>query len=221
MKTKYGLVGALMGLLPAMAFLASLNVSAAESAAGVNPYLAIVKRNAFDLTDTPPAASKKKTPELPKDTEIKLTGIYFHKGVERAALALVDTGKKPGKPTYLQLAAGEKENSIEIKSIDKKAGKIMLKESGILRELNFTDNTFKTAVSKAPRPPSKSSSPSSSKAAAMKAALDKKRKADEAARRAKDSEAKTKAREELRARIGNMTDAQKEELSRQIRGRNR
>ncbi len=172
-KTKYWLVGALMGLLPAIAFLASLNVSTAESAAAVNPYLAIVKCNAFDLTDTPPAASKQKTPEPPIDTEIKLTGIYFQKGVERAALALIDIAKKPGKPTYLQLAVGENENSIEIKSTDNKAVKVMLKESGTLRELNFTDNTFKTAVSRAPRSPLKSSSSSSSRAAAMKAAFDK------------------------------------------------
>ena len=127
----------------------------------------------FDLTDTPPAASKQKTPEPPIDTEIKLTGIYFQKGVERAALALIDIAKKPGKPTYLQLAVGENENSIEIKSTDNKAVKVMLKESGTLRELNFTDNTFKTAVSRAPRSPLKSSSSSSSRAAAMKAAFNK------------------------------------------------
>ena len=39
-----------------------------------NPYLAIVKRNAFELTDTPPS-TQQKAPEPPKANDIKLTGI--------------------------------------------------------------------------------------------------------------------------------------------------
>jgi hypothetical protein len=37
-----------------------------------NPYLAIVKRNAFDLTDTPPN-TEQKAPEPLKANDIKLT----------------------------------------------------------------------------------------------------------------------------------------------------
>ena len=40
-----------------------------------NPYLAIAKRNAFDLTDTPPN-TQQKAPEPIKASDIKLTGIF-------------------------------------------------------------------------------------------------------------------------------------------------
>ena len=76
-----------------------------------NPYLTISKRNAFDLTGEPPPAPKT-APEPPKSEDIKLTGIYRQEGVERAALALIDTKKKAAEPPkYLQLAAGEKRAS--------------------------------------------------------------------------------------------------------------
>ena len=40
-----------------------------------NPYLAISERNAFDLTDAPPPAKDIPTPELPKNLDLKCTGI--------------------------------------------------------------------------------------------------------------------------------------------------
>ena len=118
-----------------------------------------------------------------------LTGIYLHKGVQRAALARVDTKKKAEPPSYLQLAAGEKKDGIEIVSIEKATGKVTIKEFGELRSLSFKENTFKTSVTKAPRTSSKSSSSKSSsasakKAAEIKAAYNKKR-AEEAARRSR------------------------------------
>jgi hypothetical protein len=119
-----------------------------------------------------------------------LTGIYLHKGVERAALARVDTKKKAEPPTYLQLAAGEKKDGIEIVSIDKATGKVTIKEFGELRSLSFKENTFKTSVAKAPRTSSRSSSSAAAKKvaeikkAADKKASDKKR-AEEAARRSR------------------------------------
>jgi hypothetical protein len=119
-----------------------------------------------------------------------LTGIYLHKGVERAALARVDTKKKAEPPTYLQLVAGEKKDGIEIVSIDKATGKVTIKEFGKLRSLSFKENTFKTSVAKAPRTSSRSSSSAAAKKVAEikkasdKKAFDKKR-AEEAARRSK------------------------------------
>ena len=111
-----------------------------------------------------------------------LTGIYLHKGVERAALARVDTKKKAEPPTYLQLVAGEKKDGIEIVSIDKATGKVTIKEFGELRSLSFKENTFKTSVAKAPRTSSRSSSSAAAKKVAeIKKAADKKR-AEEAAR---------------------------------------
>ena len=146
-----------------------------------NPYLEIVKRNAFDLTDTPPN-TEQKAPEPPKANDIKLTGIYLLNGIERAAIALMDQDKKITKPTYLQLAVGEKQGTIEIKAIDKVTGRVTLLQLGSVRELNFKDDGFKTAVSKASRTSSKSSSSKSRsssdaarRAAEYKAAIERKK----------------------------------------------
>jgi len=62
-----------------------------------NPYLAIVERNAFDLTDTPPS-TQQKAPEPLKASDIKLTGIFLRNGVERAAIALIEKDKKTRSP---------------------------------------------------------------------------------------------------------------------------
>ncbi|HJO54868.1 MAG TPA: hypothetical protein QF373_10225, partial [Verrucomicrobiota bacterium] len=154
-----------------------------------NRYFAIVERNAFDLTDTPPS-TQKKAPEPPKASDIKLTGIFLRNGVERAAIALIEKDKKNTKPTYLQLAAGEKQGTIEIKAIDKRTGRVTLLQLGSERELNFKDDAFKTAVSKAPRTSSSKSSSSKSRsssdtarrAAEIKAAIERKKAEKKAAK---------------------------------------
>jgi len=160
-----------------------------------NPYLAIVKRNAFELTDTPPS-TQQKAPEPIKASDIKLTGIFLRNGVERAAIALIEKDKKNTKPTYLQLAVGEKQGTVEIKAIDKVTGRVRLLQLGSERELNFKDDVFKTAMSKAPRTSSKSSSSKSRsssdaarRAAEIKAAIERK-KAEKEASKAKGSDQK-------------------------------
>ena len=62
---------------------------ALSSKATANPYEAIIKRNAFDLTDAPPPA-KAPPPEPPKNLDVKFTGIYRLKGIEKACLALLN-----------------------------------------------------------------------------------------------------------------------------------
>ena len=152
-----------------------------------------------------------------------LTGIYLQKGVERAALARVDTKKKAEPPTYLQLAAGEKKDGIEIVSIDKATGKVTIKEFGELRSLSFKENTFKTSVAKAPRTSSRSSSSAAAKKvaeikkAADKKAADKKR-AEEAARRSRGGSERS-SRDELRERFANMSDADRQKYAQQMRER--
>ena len=160
-----------------------------------NPYLAIVKRNAFELTDTPPS-TQQKAPEPIKASDIKLTGIFLRNGVERAAIALIEKDKKNTKPTYLQLAVGEKQGTVEIKAIDKVTGRVRLLQLGSERELNFKDDVFKTAMSKAPRTSSKSSSSRSGsssdaarRAAEYKAAMERK-KAEKTAGKSKGDEQK-------------------------------
>jgi hypothetical protein len=186
-----------------------------------NPYLTISKRNAFDLTSEPPPGPKT-APEPPKSEDIKLTGIYQHEGVERAALALIDIKKKADPPNYLQLAAGDKKDGIEIVSIDKATGKVTIKEFGELRSLNFKEDAFKTSVTKAPRKTSsrssssKSSSDAARKAAEIRAAIEKKR-AEEAAKRSGGSE--QSSRDKLRERFANMSDADRQKYAQQMRER--
>ena len=150
--------------------------SAENPSPGETAARAISERNAFNLTSEPPPTRETAPPEPPRSEDIMLTGIYLHKGVERAALARVDTKKKAEPPTYLQLVAGEKKDGIEIVSIDKATGKVTIKEFGELRSLSFKENTFKTSVAKAPRTSSRSSSSTAAKKAAeIKKAADKKR----------------------------------------------
>lgn len=169
----------------AVVALGMLSVSTEIAWSAENPYLAISERNAFNLTSEPPPTRETAPPEPPRSEDIMLTGIYLHKGVERAALARVDTKKKADPPIYLQLVAGEKKDGIEIVSIDKATGKVTIKEFGELRSLSFKENTFKTSVAKAPRTSSRSSSSAAAKKVAeIKKAADKKR-AEEAARRSR------------------------------------
>jgi len=175
-----------------------------------NPYLAINKRNAFNLGNEPPSRKAAPPPAPEKSEDIKLTGIYRHKGVERVALAMVDPKKKAEPPKYIELAAGEKQGGIEIVSIDKKTGKVTVKEFGSLRSLTFKEDTFKTSVSKAPRSSSKSSSSRSSEAS--KKAADARREAYE---RKKREDAEKKKREESSRRsssYSNFTSEQRAEM---------
>jgi hypothetical protein len=193
-----------------------------------NPYLTISKRNAFNLTSEPPPGPKT-APEPPKSEDIKLTGIYRHEGVERAALALIDTKKKAEPPNYLQLAAGEKKDGIEIVSIDKATGKVTIREFGELRSLSFEEDAFKTSVTKAPRKTSSRSSSSKSssssaaakKAAEIRASIEKKR-AEEAAKRSRGGG--RSSGDELRERLSKMSDAERIRsdpfLQQQLRERN-
>ena len=138
--------------------------AAKDSKIGANPFLTIIKRNAFDLTDTP-LPSKAAPPELPKNLDLKFTGIYRLKGVEKACLALIDSSAKPPETKYLQIPVGDKQGSIEITSIDAKSGTVNLIKDGSPIELSLKndEHTYKTAVAKAPSRSSKSRSSTSSR----------------------------------------------------------
>ena len=184
-----------------------------------NPYVTISKRNAFNLTSEPPPTRETAPPEPPRSEDIMLTGIYLHKGVERVALARVDTKKKAEPPTYLQLVAGEKKDGIEIVSIDKATGKVTIKEFGELRSLSFKENTFKTSVAKVPRTSSRSSSNAAAKKVAeIKKAADKKR-AKEADRRSKGGGERSSSSNELRSRVAEMSSSERQKYVQQMRER--
>jgi hypothetical protein len=197
-----------------------LSVSTEMAWSAENPYFVISERNAFNLTSEPPPTPETGPPEPPRSEDVMLTGIYLHKGVERAALALVDTKKKAEPPKYLQLVAGEKKDGIEIVSIDKATGKVTIKEFGELRSLSFKENTFKTSVAKAPRTSSRKSSSAAAKKVAeiKKKAADKKR-AEEAARRSRGSGGRSVSSNELRDRqeVANMSDSDRQKYVQQMR----
>ena len=211
----------------AVVALGVLSVSTEIAWSAENPdlasYLAISERNAFNLTSEPPPTRETAPPEPPRSEDIMLTGIYLHKGVERAALARVDTKKKAEPPNYLQLAAGEKKDGIEIVSIDKATGKVTIREFGELRSLSFEEDAFKTSMTKAPRTSSRSSSSKSSsssaaakKAAEIRASIEKKR-AEEAAKRSRGGG--RSSGDELRERITSMSDADRQKYVQQMRER--
>ena len=204
----------------AVVALGMLSVSTEIAWSAENPYLAISERNAFNLTSEPPPTRETAPPEPPRSEDIMLTGIYLHKGVERAALARVDTKKKAEPPIYLQLVAGEKKDGIEIVSIDKATGKVTIKEFGELRSLSFKENTFKTSVTKAPRTSSRSSSSAAAKKVAeiKKKAADKKR-AEEAARRSRGGGERSFSSNELRERVAKMSDSDRQKYVQEMRER--
>ena len=158
--------GSINRMIPILGMLALLHgglFAAQDSKIGANPYLTIIKRNAFDLTDAPPP-SKAAPPEPPKNLDLKFTGIYRLKGVEKACLALIDSSAKPPETKYLQIPVGDKQGSIEITAIDAKSGTVNLIKDGSPIELSLKndEHTYKTAVAKAPSKSSKSRSSTSS-----------------------------------------------------------
>tara|TARA_B100001250_G_scaffold351679_1_gene323973 strand:- start:6986 stop:7885 length:900 start_codon:yes stop_codon:yes gene_type:complete len=141
-----------------------------------NPYLAINTRNAFDLANEPPSRNETSPPpEPPKDLDLKFTGIFRLKGVEKACLAVIDSSAKPPETNYFQIPAGDKQGSIEIKSIDAKAGLVKLLRNGKLVELNLSndEHTYKTSVAKAPSKSKSSSRSSSSKSSSSRSSSSK------------------------------------------------
>ena len=159
--------GSIYRMIPILGMLGLLHgglYAAKDSTSGANPYQTIIKRNAFDLTDAPPP-SKAAPPELPKNLDLKFTGIYRLMGVEKACLALIDSSAKPPETKYLQIPVGDKQGSIEITAIDAKSGTVNLIKDGSPIELSLKndEHTYKTAVAKAPSRSSKSRSSTSSK----------------------------------------------------------
>ena len=142
-----------------------------DSQTNGNPYVAINKRNAFDLANEPPSRKENSPPPEPrKDLDLKFTGIFRLKGVEKACLAVIDTSAKPPETNYFQIPAGDKQGAIEIKSIDAKAGLVQLFRNGKLIELNLSndEHTYKTAVAKTPSKSKSTSRSSSSKSSSSR-----------------------------------------------------
>ena len=119
--------------------------------AGDNPFRTITMRNAFNLGAEPRLAKPAAQPAPIKPTDIKLTGIFKHNGIERATLAVLEPGKKSHKPRFLQLAKGEDREAILVETIDRRNGTVTLTVNGRQRQLNFKDDAYSSTVTKANR----------------------------------------------------------------------
>ena len=116
-------------------------------------YTLIPTRNAFNLSNEPPPRKESAPPpEPPKNLDLKFTGIFKLRGVEKARLAVTDTTAKPPETKYFQMPVGDKQGEIEITAIDAKTGLVKLLRNGTPIELSLSndEHTYKTAVAKAP-----------------------------------------------------------------------
>ena len=116
-----------------------------------NIYQSIIKRNAFDLTDSLPV------PTLPPATNILspsvfLTGISRLNGVRKVHLVL----KKGGEPNkYVSLAADQKQYNIELNKILKDSAEIT--NNGIPTLLSFEKHGLPTTITKLATKPTEKS----------------------------------------------------------------
>ena len=115
-------------------FLLSISVVADE-----NPYSAISKRNAFNLTEgLPPASEILDKIETPK-IQLILTGVTRWNGETKAHMYSKDLPNK-----YLSLRAGEQSGPVRVLSISKDVVKVV--NDGDEETLSFAFNSLKTTV---------------------------------------------------------------------------
>ena len=115
-------------------FLLSISVVADE-----NPYSAISKRNAFNLTEgLPPSSEILDKIETPK-IQLFLTGVTRWRGETKAHMYSKDLPNK-----YLSLRAGEQSGPIRVLSISRDAVKVI--NDGDEETLSFAFNSLKTTV---------------------------------------------------------------------------
>ena len=104
-----------------------------------NPYSAISKRNAFNLTEgLPPASEILDKIETPK-IQLFLTGVTRWRGETKAHMYSKDLPNK-----YLSLRAGEQSGTIRVLSISRDAVKVI--NDGDEETLSFAFNSLKTTV---------------------------------------------------------------------------
>jgi hypothetical protein len=129
---------------------AASSASSTASADDTNPFSVIVERNPFALRPPPepPPAEPPKAPEPPAN--IELTGISIFEGVKKVYL---NVKSKDGKTTEGKtFKEGEKQDQIEVLSIDPVAGAVRLRNAGKDGLLTFKDNGAQVPVGAAPKP---------------------------------------------------------------------
>jgi len=105
-----------------------------------HPYKSIVDRNSFSLLPpTPPQPVN----VPPPPSNVKLTGISTLFGVKKAMLMVQDTSG-PGKTDKsVILREGQKEDQIEVISIDEQGGIVKINNAGVVSDLSFEANGVK------------------------------------------------------------------------------
>ena len=115
-------------------FLLSISVVADE-----NPYSAISKRNAFNLTEGLPPSSEILDKIETSKIQLFLTGVTRWRGETKAHMYSKDLPNK-----YLSLRAGEQSGTIRVLSISRDAVKVV--NDGDEETLSFAFNSLKTTV---------------------------------------------------------------------------
>jgi hypothetical protein len=117
----------------------------------VNPYAVIIDKNVFRLNPPPPLEPppEVKPADLP---QYKLTGIVNISGETRVLFALAPKDAKD-TPTYLNLAAGEKQGQLELVSIDRDKEEVAVINSGTPMTLSVKSNSYAVSAGAAPAAP--------------------------------------------------------------------
>lgn len=101
-----------------------------------NPYETIVDRNPFALRPPPPPASNEPPPPptTPPAT-VEVTGMT---SVSRTPKVLLEITPGPGKPVVRRiLSEGEREDTVEVVSINVEKNEVVLRSSGVLTNLSL------------------------------------------------------------------------------------
>jgi len=103
--------------------------------ATANPYLVITNRNAFGLKpeQTAPKQEEIRTPPA----KVKLEGVMNLMGKRQAILRVSKQGVPPGQEPVLILGEGERDQDIEVISINDEAGEVKIKNAGVVSTITF------------------------------------------------------------------------------------
>jgi hypothetical protein len=127
----------MVGLAVGLAWTMSCSAVTGDStASGDGPYRAIVDRNVFDLKPIPPPAAPQ-APSTPPPN-VKLIGLMMISGHPQGVFQILDSG--PGKtPANFVLAEEQRQETLEVKSIDYAAKKATVQIGDDVSELKLEE----------------------------------------------------------------------------------
>jgi hypothetical protein len=137
-----------VGMLTVFSPMAFAAMAAAER------YQQIPERNVFGLKEIPQSIVSTNTEPPAAVPKIFLTGISTLGGFKRAFLSVQAPAKagQPAKEEYLILTEGQREEGLEVLSIDENAKAVRVNNSGTVMSLDFEKNGVKTVANTAAAP---------------------------------------------------------------------